>query len=61
MLNTNTLDPSLSRPIKRGKQGERTVRPNPEKFLKGDDFALKFQAVTGERGYGTNKTIRHGG
>ena len=55
MVNTNTLDTSLTRPIKRGKQGERTVRPKPEKFLKDANFALKFEAVTGDINYGDAK------
>ena len=53
MLNTNTLDTSLTRPIKRGKQGERTVRPNSEKFANTQNFEPKhFSTDLGELGGG---------
>ena len=55
MLNTNTLDTSLTRPIKRGKQGERTVRPNNEKSLNDDNFVIgKFKALVKHKDAGEN-------
>jgi len=45
MVNTHKLEENKSRAVKRGKQGERTVRPNNERFLNTKNFELQFRAV----------------
>jgi len=44
MRNNHKLEENKTRAIKRGLQGERTVRPNNERFLNTKNFELQFRA-----------------
>jgi len=46
MVNTHKLEENKSRAVKRGKQGERTVRPNNERFTNTQNFELQFRAFS---------------
>ena len=46
MRNNHKLEENKTRAIKRGLQGERTVRPNNERFLNTQNFELQFRALS---------------
>ena len=46
MVNTHKLEENKSRAVKRGKQGERTVRPNNERFTNTQNFELQFKGTS---------------
>ena len=46
MKQVNIFDVYLQRPVKRGKQGERSVRPSDEKFMDNTNFLMgEFKAT----------------
>ena len=48
MLQINTIDKDRQRPVKRGKQGERLVRPSDERFGNNENFLVgEFRPVRG--------------
>ena len=50
MLQINTIDKDRQRPVKRGKQGERLVRPSDERFGNNENFLVgEFRPVRGWR------------
>ena len=47
MLQINTIDKDKQRPVKRGKQGERLVRPSDERFGNNENFLVgEFRPVS---------------
>ena len=47
MKQVNIYEPKKQRPVKRGKQGERSVRPSDEKFMDNSNFLMgKFRPIT---------------
>ena len=46
MKQINLFDPKKQRPVKRGNQGERSVRPSDEKFMDNSNFLMgEFRPV----------------
>lgn len=50
MRNNHKLEENKTRAIKRGLQGERTVRPNNERFTNTQNFILQFRAFSTDLG-----------